>query len=245
MVILLYVILAVLAVIVAWWLSGYDPLVTGENPRKDFLRRLLRIAATVLLLAVLFGLHPASMAGGYGFVPLIMIIPVSIGLIWCGCLAECWASGLHHFVLPGGGKGEFDPHKGTRQLEQLASLLKEGRREEALQMAGQLMELGDANVLALEAMLARADLEWKASSPRDPLRRSLPPSRAGKFCRSRKSVDAVRGKKPVSRPCPAPPYPPLRAGFKTACPGRGSVTPARTRPAHSSLAGGLCPAFTP
>ena len=149
MVILLYVILAVLAVIVAWWLSGYDPLVTGENPRKDFLRRFLRIAATVLLLAVLFGLHPAGMAGGYGFVPLIMIIPVSIGLIWCGCLAECWSSALHHFVFPGGGKGEFDPHKGTRQLEQLARLLKDGRREEAMQMVEQLVELGDANVLAL------------------------------------------------------------------------------------------------
>jgi hypothetical protein len=195
MVILLYVILAVLAFGLAWWLSGYDPHVTGENRWKDFLRRFLRILATVILLAVLFGLHPAGMAGGYGFVPFLMIIPVSIGLIWCGCISECWASGLHHFVFFGG-KGEFDPHEGTRQLEQLASLLKAGRREEALQLAGQLMESGDASVLALEAILARADIEWKTASPHDPLAEVYRLHSQGNFAEVEKTLKLLVEKHP-------------------------------------------------
>jgi len=72
---LVYVILIAIGVCVAWSLSGYDPGLTGDNKIKDYIRRILRILATAFLVAVLFGLHPARMLEGCGFIPALFIVP--------------------------------------------------------------------------------------------------------------------------------------------------------------------------
>src|SRR5208282_6812348 len=94
--ILVNIILVVLAGLTLWWLSGFDPKVTDENPQKDYLRRAWRCLATVILLWIFFG--PNAVRVGYAFVPLILIIPPSLGLLWCGCLAALFARGFHRLV---------------------------------------------------------------------------------------------------------------------------------------------------
>ena len=168
MIILLYLFLPLLAAGVGWWLSGYDPKVTGENKDKDFIRRILRILGTAILIAVLFGLNPAGMGSGYGFIPILLIAPIAVAVIWCGCISECWTQAFHHLLFSGD-KGHFDPNKGVRDLDNLAMLLKNGRRGEALQLAEELKESGDVNVLTLETMLSRAGVEWTTPRAGDPV----------------------------------------------------------------------------
>lgn len=165
---LLYLTLAALAIAAMWWLSGYDSRVTGENPVADFIRRALRILITVFLVALVFGLHPARMGAGYGFIPVLMTMPILIGLIWCGCLSEWWSHGLQSIVFSED-KGRYDPHKDQRELGNLSVLLRNGRHEEALLLARQLHEAGDVNILALEAMLTRAGVPWETPKADDPI----------------------------------------------------------------------------
>jgi hypothetical protein len=166
MLVALYLIVSTIGVVTAWWLSGYDCGVTGENHKMDLLRRSLRVLVTGLLVLFLFH-FPAGIGGGYGAAPIIMIIPITIGLIWCGCVSEWW-SHVFHNMLFAPSKGSYDPNKAARDFDNLAMLLRNGRREEALQLAEQLREAGDVNILALETMLTRAGIEWTTPKPGDP-----------------------------------------------------------------------------
>ena len=56
------IVLAIISVL-AWWLSGFDTRVTGEDKAADFRRRALRCGATLLL--VLLGF-----ADGFFFIAL-------------------------------------------------------------------------------------------------------------------------------------------------------------------------------
>jgi hypothetical protein len=167
MLILFYITLAALALGAMWWLSGYDSRVTGENLAADIIRRTLRILITVFLVAIVFGLHPAGMGAGYGFTPVLMIVPILIGLIWCGCLSEWWSRGFHSMIFSED-KSRYDPNKDQRELGNLAVLLRTGRHEEALLLARQLHDAGDVNTLALETMLTRAGLPWETPKADDP-----------------------------------------------------------------------------
>jgi hypothetical protein len=160
----------------AWWLSGYDPKVTGENKTIDVIRRLLRCLVTAIFVAILFGIRPRT----YAFVPILLIAPISIALVWRSCLSEWWVHGFIHLIFSED-KGEFDPNAGTRGLERVAALLREGHRDEALQLAETLMKSGDANVLVLETMLARAGLEPKGPQAADPLAEVYRLRSEGKF----------------------------------------------------------------
>lgn len=168
MVVLLYLLVAALAIAVMWWLSGYDSGVTGENTTSDVIRRVLRILLTLFLASFLFGLHPAGMAGGYGFAPILMIIPILIGVVWCGCLSQWWSQKFTDLIYHSG-KGHSDPHKDARDLGNLAMLLRNGRHEEALQLAQQLRAENHGNIPALETMLARAGIPWETPRPGDPI----------------------------------------------------------------------------
>jgi hypothetical protein len=163
---LIVIFILILVAVVAWWLSGYDPKVTGENKSNDFIRRVLRCLVTAVFAAILFGIRPSG--SGYGFIPILLIFPISIALVWCGCVSEWWSQTFQQLLFAGG-KGEYDPNAEARELDRLAALLKKGHREEALRLAEKLMKSGDANVLVLETMLARAGLELKVPQATDPL----------------------------------------------------------------------------
>ncbi len=144
------IILAVTAV-VAWWLSGYDTRVTGENQAADLKRRAVRCGVTLLVVALGVG---AAWGGGRfgGFVFLATVVPLA--LIWAGCVGEMFARGFYH-LIDSPDPTEFDPKKLSGELDALAVLVKQGRNEEAIGLCTELLKSGEASGLAMEAMLFR------------------------------------------------------------------------------------------
>jgi tetratricopeptide (TPR) repeat protein len=139
-----------------WWLSGYDSKVTGGNTRQDFIRRAARCGITLLLVGMLLGLP-----GALQVMPMLLLIGGMLALIWCDCIAELFARWFHHLVDPED-KREFDPNKGLRDLDMIASLIKNGRREEAVQLCQMLKESGEVSVLALETMLEHLGIKQES-----------------------------------------------------------------------------------
>ena len=128
---------------VAWWLSGYDPKVTGDK-QEDFIRRGIRCGITLFLAAVFWGLP-----GALQVLPMVFFIIGLLALIWCGPLTELFARWFRHLVDPED-KREYDPNQTLRDLDAVASLIQQGRKEEAIQLCRALKETGDVSVLALD-----------------------------------------------------------------------------------------------
>jgi hypothetical protein len=141
------IIVIMFAALAAWWLSGYDSKVTGENRTRDFIRRAMRCGMTLFLARILFALPAVTQ-----FMPLVLLIAGLLALIWCGCLTELFARWFHHLV-DSDDKREFDPKKNLRDLDLVAHLVRSGRKEEAIQLCLALKESGDVSVLALDTLL--------------------------------------------------------------------------------------------
>lgn len=147
------IVVLIFAALASWWLSGYDVKVTGENVTGDRTRRGLRCGITLLLVEAGFWClwqywrynDPAS-GGAY----LATVFPLV--LIWAGCISELSAHGFNWLIDPEDHR-EFDPQKSLRDLDAIASLIKHGHKEAAIQLCKELKESGDASVLAMETML--------------------------------------------------------------------------------------------
>ena len=130
-----------LGIAAAWWLSSYDPRVTGEDPKADLVRRTVRVGITaVLLLSV--------MINGY----FALYTFVVIGIYWANCGSEFLAQQFHRAIDPED-KRAFDPKETHRNLDLLAQFVREGRTREALDLCKQLQNSGDASPMALDATL--------------------------------------------------------------------------------------------
>jgi hypothetical protein len=143
------------ATLTSWWLSGFDSKLTGENDRSDFIRRAIRCGTSLFLVELGFWnlwRYWRYNDSGSGIVYLFIALPLVA--IWCGCLSEMVAHGFHWLIDPGDHR-EFDPHAGRRDLDTIAGLIQEGRKEEAIQLCQRLKESGGASVLALDTMLER------------------------------------------------------------------------------------------
>lgn len=160
--ILVRVILLALAIWAAWWLSGFDARVTGENKPRDLERRITRCGVTAILLGIFFGAGPV----GIGFIPYIIIIPTLLGVLWAGCLAELLSRGVRQLVDSDDPR-EYDPNESTRNHDRMADLLRSGRRAEAVRLYQELKKSGAANILVLETMLVPA---WRRNVPGGPRR---------------------------------------------------------------------------
>ena len=171
----LNIILLLAAAAIAWWLSGFDSRVTGENKKADLIRRGIRCGVTILLLAILVSL-PYSIASA----PPMFLIAGLMAIIWAGCLTELGARCFHRLVDPED-KREFDPHQSTHNLDLVASLLKNGRHEEAAQLCERLKKSGDANILVLETMLARSGIQFDSGRIPKPLVEAHQLRSEGKF----------------------------------------------------------------
>src|SRR5471032_3433757 len=114
---ILNIILLSVAAAIAWWLSGFDSRVTGENKKADLFRRILRCVVSFVL-AVIFFSEPSILG--------ILILPVSIGLLWSNPLSELFSHGFRR-LIDSDDRGEFDANESARHLDMVASLLKNGR----------------------------------------------------------------------------------------------------------------------
>jgi cytochrome c-type biogenesis protein CcmH/NrfG len=135
-----FIIIAAAAAL-AWCLSGYDSLVTGENIRADLIRRGLRCGGTLLLL-IIGSINPGFM----------IFMFVAIAVLWASCLSEIFARAFHVFVDQPDNR-EFDPKEATRGLSQLAALVRDGRHEEAIGLGRRLVGVTGVSAAAMETML--------------------------------------------------------------------------------------------
>ena len=143
------------ATLASWWLSGYDSKLTGENDRTDYIRRAIRCGISLFLVELGFWnlwRYWRYNDSGSGIMYLFIMLPLVA--IWCGCLSEMVAHGFHWLIDPGDHR-EFDPHAGRRDLDSIASLIRQGRKAEAIGLCQRLKESGGVSVLALDTMLER------------------------------------------------------------------------------------------
>jgi tetratricopeptide (TPR) repeat protein len=150
----------------AWWLSGYDTGLTGDDRTADFVRRSIRCGLTVLMVAAGgAGLLQGGVVGGW----LYLVVTLLLGISWAGCLSELFAGGFHRLV-DAEDKREFDPKQTTRDLDRLAGLVRSNRNDEAIALCEQLKESGEASALAIETVLFQLyhrmfDTEHSLDSP--------------------------------------------------------------------------------
>ena len=132
------------AALLAWWLSGYDSRVTGENRAADLTRRLIRCGVTLFLVSVALA----------GMVFFCIPVAVVLAVYWAGCVSELFARGFHGLIDSVDNR-ELDGKALTRQLDQLSALVQEERNEEAIQLCARLRDSAQGSALAIEAMLFR------------------------------------------------------------------------------------------
>jgi len=184
-----------LAVLLAaiWWLSGYDSRVLGENKAEDLTRRILRCVATLILAGIFFGLSPLKL--GYFFVPLILIVPVSLGLLWCGCLSE-FLSRRFRWLIDPEDKRPFDPRQSERQLDTVGELIRNGKKAEAIQLCESLKLSGEADLAALELTLEHLGVPQTAVKKASPLSAAGQLRREGKFTEAERILNSLLAKAP-------------------------------------------------
>ncbi len=184
--IILNIILLTAAVAIAWWLSGFDSRVTGENKKADLFRRILRCVVSFALVTIFFS-EPSILG--------LLVLPVSIGLLWCGCLSELGARGFHR-LIDSDDRREFDANESARHLDMVASLLKSGRHEEAAQLCATLKESGDANILVLETLLARSGIQFENNRKPKPLTEAYDLRSQGKFDEAAEILNSLLAENP-------------------------------------------------
>ncbi len=156
------IILLLLTVPGAWWLSGHDPGLSGENTRRDRIERAALCAVTVVLVESLLFLPKDPAA-----IPIVLVIAAVLFLIWLRCTGELFAGWFVRLIDPED-KRKFDPNESSRAVDQVAGLLQNGRRDEAVKLVEVLQKSGDANSQVLETMLVRAGIPRAGADPGKP-----------------------------------------------------------------------------
>jgi len=173
-----------LAALASWRVSGYDTKLTGENEMQDRVRRGIRCGITLFLVELGFwSLWRYWRYNDSGSGILYLFILLSLVALWCGCLGEMVAHGFHWLVDPGDHR-EFDPHKSRRDLDAIASLIRQGRKEEAIQLCQSLKESGEVSVVTMETMLE------KLGAKPDQVQKSRPLAEAYRLRAQGKSSEA-------------------------------------------------------
>jgi hypothetical protein len=124
----------------AWWMTGYDSKLSGNNTPADYARRIIRCGIVFLLLL-------AALAG---FLPPFTLAMIAIVMASCG--AEFGARMFHNLLDPED-RREFNPKLVHARLDLLAEFVREERVTDALNLCTQLQKSGEASALALEATI--------------------------------------------------------------------------------------------
>jgi len=147
---LFFLAILVITAVLAWWISGYDPDLTG-NKEADIGRRIFRCGLTLFLMAG--GLVGTASDPSFGGV-IAITIAVPMVKIWLNCVGEALSEGFCR-LIDSPSDSESNPEKLTADLDRLARLSNRGQFNEALQLCAELLEKGDASRMAMETMCFR------------------------------------------------------------------------------------------
>lgn len=163
--------LGILAVIAAgaWWVTGLDKSVSGESKRGHHLTRGLRTGVIVLLASIfLWFLEQPDL--GYGGVPILIIIPLCMGLVLRSALSEMFAGGFLGLLDPTlHDHRQFDPHVAQRYQDTIARLIHTGRHDEAIKLCEELKKSGEVPLVTLENTLEFLGVKQSHPSAARPL----------------------------------------------------------------------------
>jgi tetratricopeptide (TPR) repeat protein len=192
------IIVLAFAALVSWWLSGYDAKLTGHDEKAERRRRFIRCGITLLLLEVafwnlwLYGRYNDVAAGA-----LYLVIAVLLGLTWVSCISGMLAHGFNWLFDPEDHR-ELDTDKNQRDLDAIASLIKNGHKEAAIQLCQRLKESGDASVLAMETMLEHLGVQQNAAQKPKPLNEASCLRLQGKFTEAEAILKSLLAENPVN-----------------------------------------------
>ena len=138
---------------VYWWLSGYDPGLTGHNEKLDSFRRSIRCGITLFLVEMAFYClwqfwrykDPTS-----GVAYLFFSLPLAF--VWFNCISELFAHVFHRMIDPEGDR-DFDRKEGLREMDVIGDLIRSGRKDEAIRLCEMLKRTGGVNPSVLEMTL--------------------------------------------------------------------------------------------
>jgi|SRR5665213_1170511 len=185
MIILWHIGALVLIALVAWWFSGYDSKLTGENRREDLIRRIFRCGLTLFLVEVLFWLPPS-----------VLLIPIFLGMLWAGCLAEFFSRGFRWLIDPED-KRQLDPKQNVRQLDLIAALIRSGRKTEAIQLCESLKVSGEVDIVTLETTLEFLGVKQERAKIPTPLAEAARLRALGKFTEAEQRLKSLLAKNPA------------------------------------------------
>ena len=154
---------------VSWWLSGYDPGVTGHIEKLDSFRRSLRCGVTLFLVESSFYClweYRQSNDPANGMAYLVFALPLT--LVWSGCVSELVAHGFHRMIDPEDDR-EFDRKKGMREMDVIGDLIRSGRKDKAIQLCQMLKQKGDVNPFVLEMTLEHLGVPQRSVRKPKPL----------------------------------------------------------------------------
>jgi hypothetical protein len=136
----------------SWKVSAYDSLWIPQPPERRFAGRIVKCAITFPFLAfILWAIYERN--------PSVLLLPIALilALLWAGSASSMLAAHFQRFIFSQSSQDdeEFNPQQSRENLDRLASLIQQGKKEEAIRLCEELKASGDASVLAMETMLAR------------------------------------------------------------------------------------------
>ncbi|HEX9047079.1 MAG TPA: hypothetical protein VF988_08625 [Verrucomicrobiae bacterium] len=135
-----------------WWLTGRDTTFDGRSKQNHYFRRLLRCILVLFLSLIIIALAEMPI-GAYGL-GLVFFLAVGIGFVLRSSIAELLSGGLFRFMDPMmRGSGTIDLKKSQRSHDAIGQLIRDGRKEEAIQLCERLKLSGDVPIVTLEQTL--------------------------------------------------------------------------------------------
>jgi thioredoxin-like negative regulator of GroEL len=139
-----------------WWLSGFDTHLSGTNRGRRFARRVLRcgVSLAVVEFCILsfsqYAKHPHS-AAGY----LYPVLAMPLAVIWSGCLSQMGMQFFKSLMGPEDpdDSGGFQLDRDVRMLDQIAKFIRQGKKEQAIQLCKKLKASGDVSPAVLDMTL--------------------------------------------------------------------------------------------
>jgi len=143
-----------LATGVFWWLSAYDARLSGHRGIANFTRRASRCAISLALVECCFYYNwqfSKEKNANAGLIYLLAGVPLA--LLWFGCLSQL-ASQLFKSLVDPEDPRQFHPRSEARHLDQLADLIRRGKKAEAIRLCKTLKASGEVSPEALDLALA-------------------------------------------------------------------------------------------
>jgi tetratricopeptide (TPR) repeat protein len=165
----------------SWWFSGFDRHLKGDGSRVDIVHRLIRCGLTLVVLecAIWCQWRWFRFHDSFAVILYLCLLPVMI-VLWMGCLTEAGAR-LFVFLTDPVSTAKLDLGKNQRDLDRLASLVREKQTTEALDLCQELEENHEISDQAAKEIRTRLGVEQKPAAEINSLLKALQLQKTGKW----------------------------------------------------------------